>query len=120
MVARPGRGPRRLYARSLDAVARGLLSSELAWRVHSSFEQAANLRSGAGDLLGLAIEPAPDAPSTGVLRRGDIGRPLSADLRPGMAVEQVGGLLTTGDSLEIDVASAALWSLRPIKRSASI
>jgi hypothetical protein len=119
MVARPGSVPRRLVARSLDPVARQLLSSDLAWRVHSVFERAANLRSDAGDLLGLALAPAPNAPATIVLASDGDGRALADDLRPGAPVRHEGDAVVIDDGPVIDLLTAVLWSPPPIRRTAT-
>src|SRR6266536_2361550 len=119
MVARPGSPPRRLIARSLDAVARDLLSSSEVWRVHSVFDRAANLRSAGGELLGLALAPAPDAPATVVVGSNPGDGPLSADVAPGMAGFVNDDMLSIGERLTIDLRNAALWSPPPIKRTAA-
>jgi hypothetical protein len=121
MVARPGSRPRLLVARSWDRVARDLLSSDQTWRVHSVFERAANLRAARGDLLGLALAPAPDAPATVMLTSDDDGGDsLSDAVAPGAACFVDGSVVSIGDDVSIDLDGVVLWLPDPIRRTANL
>jgi hypothetical protein len=122
MVARPGQDARAFVVRSLDDVAADLLASGSRWGVHSVFQRALNLMSRTGELLGMVLAPACNAPATLVVTPAvtvAAPPPLTEGIAPGMTVCVTGRRVDIAGLLTLDVTTARRWTPAPIRPSLS-